>query len=143
MGIRKPENVIGDINNYFNTEMKPDWFTDLFVRSIIQEIDNIVISNDGHLESPVFGSMNSEHLSIGCKALILAYRGTPRSLCWSIEASCCSKLLEIVEQKDVYVYLKHYPFFEGDFKAEFLNSGVVTHNAEEFMDEFYWLMYSN
>lgn len=48
-----------------------------------------------------------------------------------------------MKQKDVSVYLKHCPFFEGDFKAEFLDSGVVTHNAEEFMDEFYWLMHSS
>lgn len=50
-----PENLIKNVNGYFDSHKKKDWFNNDLVKKVIKDIDNTIAVKDEYMESPVFG----------------------------------------------------------------------------------------
>lgn len=57
------DNLIKEVNGYFNSHKKRDWFNSELVKKIIKDIDNTVAVKDEYMESPIFGGMSPDRLS--------------------------------------------------------------------------------
>jgi Uri superfamily endonuclease len=66
-----PKDCIVRVTPYFNLHKEKEWFSDPFVRKVIQEIDRCEVVKDEYIESPIWGGVSPERLSGGCKALIV------------------------------------------------------------------------
>lgn len=132
---------IKNVKGYFRFHKKPEWFNDPLVLQIIKAIDH-----DEHVSGEVFlnyagKAITADQIAGGTKALILLL------MCDRINVfgtkcgdKCAEWMLQIAERKDVYVTFHHCMHFPRDFDALFVESERVTHNQEEFVDEFYRLI---
>lgn len=48
-----PENLIKNVNGYFDSHKKKDWFNNDLVKKVIKDIDDTIAVKDEYMESPV------------------------------------------------------------------------------------------
>lgn len=132
------DNLIKEVNGYFNSHKKRDWFNSELVKKIIKDIDNTVAVKDEYMESSTFGGMSPDRLSGGCKVVILMYIQDRPVYATKCGDNCSKSILEVAKVKDITIYLKHCLLGWGDnCDITFLESGKVVHNDSEFTVEYY------
>lgn len=140
--ISEPDNLIKEVEGYFKFEKDKSWFNIPMVKEIIKGIDNTIAVKDEYLESPVFGGMSPDRLSTGCKAVILMLVQDRPVYATKCGDNCSPYILKIAEKKDITICLHHCLLGWGSdvnavFDATFIETGVITHNEREFVDEYY------
>ena len=133
-----PENLIKNVNGYFDSHKKKDWFNNDLIKKVIKDIDNTIAVKDEYMESPVFGGMSPDRLSGGCKAVILMYVQDRPIYATKCGDDCSKSILEVAKTKDITIFLRHCLLGWGsDFEAVFLETGKLVHNEDEFVREYY------
>lgn len=133
------KDCIRNVTGYFNRNKKKDWFNIPLVKKIIKGIDDTIAVKDEYLESPVFGGMSPEHLSTGCKAVILmAVLEHPNVYATKCGDNCATYIIETAKNKDVTITLHHCMLFPLDgFEAYIIDTKTTVHTRKEFIIEFY------
>jgi hypothetical protein len=132
------DDCIVQVNGYFNSAKKKEWFNRPEVKKIIKDIDNSDAIKDEYIESPVFGGMSPQSLSGGCKAVILMeVLEHPHIYGTKCGDNCVPSILEIASRKNVILTLHHTMVFPEEFEAYLIEYDKVIHSRKEFIDEFY------
>lgn len=131
-----PDGYVNDIKGYFALEFEEEWLTHDFVKRVINEIDDTTVNKDGTLYNETLGAIIPNQLSSGAKALIMIHELGIKVNGDRLGDNCLDILLELSEQKDVYMTLHHIPRFPEQFTAEIVNSGLIIHTFKEFVNAY-------
>lgn len=113
----------------FDDEYEEEWFSDKFIRRILENIDNIDISksNGSSFKNSITGNIHSpKELSTGCKTLILIYKYSNVIFQARFGDNCTDLLEEIAINNDITIksdYL-HAFNFETLSEIEYINYGM-------------------
>ena len=100
----------------FDDEYEEEWFSDKFIRRILEDIDNIDISksNGSSFKNSITGNIHSpKELSTGCKTLILIYKYSNVIFQARFGDNCTDLLEEIAINNDITIksdYLHAFNF---------------------------------
>ena len=102
------DNKVSHVSEYFDAVYEQEWLDCEWSRRVIREIDKSTYVCGEYIESPVLGGISPRDLSSGCKALILA-NFMPELLISGdrMGDNCYPLLLELAEEKDLYITLCH------------------------------------
>ena len=131
-----PKEYVYRVDDRFELEFESEWLMHDFVKRIINEIDETEVRYDGTLYNSTLGPIVPKELSTGVKSLILIYELGIKVSGERMGDNCLPYLLELSEQKDVYMALNHLPTFPCDFTAEIINSGVIVHTIRDFVNAY-------
>ena len=113
----------------FDDEYEEEWFSDKFIRRILEDIDNIDISksNGSSFKNSITGNIHSpKELSTGCKTLILIYKYSNVIFQARFGDNCTDLLEEIAINNDITIksdYL-HAFNFKTLSEIEYINYGM-------------------
>ena len=113
----------------FDDEYEEEWFSDKFIRRILEDIDNIDISksNGSSFKNSITGNIHSpKELSTGCKTLILIYKYSNVIFQARFGDNCTDLLEEIAINNDITIksdYLHAYNF-KTLSEIEYINYGM-------------------
>ena len=139
----------GEIYNpalYFKNQYEPEWLTSELGRQMIFDVDKSKVIGANLIESPVLGPIPPERLSGGVKTLLLMAFDVSGNI-FNATACCdkCAKwILQIAEKKDLTITLHHSMRFGNEpYEIRILNTGVVVHNQQEWIDNVFSLLEYN
>lgn len=127
-----------DAQQYFDNVFEDEWMEDEFVKEMILDVDKSKVLYPHVIESPYLGPITPREISGGVKMLILMLKDDS----WIYNISncgdnCAKWILRIGEIKDITVRLGYIMQFEGEFEIEFVNTGRIVHNFNEYLDEIF------
>lgn len=127
------QDVIDDVDNYFNFNYEDEWLLDSFVKQMIQSVDRSEVLDSQLIKSPVLGLISPEKLSGGVKALILMYK-RPQLKVWATACgdNCAEWILRIGNMQDITIVLEHIMDFPYDFHAVCLDNGKKIENLSDY-----------
>lgn len=131
------DDCITDVNLYFKTHKKSDWFNHNWVRKVIKDIDRVDAIQDEYMISPVIGAMSPNDLSSGCKCLIMMYN-LPDSNVYASRCgdNCAKYIVELSRQRDVTITLHHAMLFNIDFEGKIMNTGQEFNTYKGYVNAF-------
>lgn len=129
-----PDDMIRDIDAYFDHNYDDKWFDDPFVREMVEGVDKTKVLSSTAAESPVFGIMPITKISGGVKALILMLKQDRPIWSPACGDNCTEYMIQIGDKRDYLIHVNHYLKFPRDFTAECVDNGIITYTAEEFTD---------
>lgn len=133
-----PKDCITKMDGYFHRNKEKDWFNRQDVKDIILGIDKTIAVKDEYMESPVYGGMSPDHLSSGCKAVImLAVLDNINIYATRCGDNCVPYILKIAEKKDITITLHHCMDFPDKFNAYLIEPDKYISSMEEFVIEYY------
>lgn len=138
--------VFGEVENsvyhpptYFDNQYEDEWITDQLAVEMIKDIDKSDVVGAHLIQSPVLGPISPKEISGGVKTLILmAFDRSGKifnaSACGD---NCVNWIVELGRKKDLTINLHHVMDFYSipEFEAVMLNTGVVVHSYEEYLEE--------
>ena len=65
------DNVLHNVESYFNNQYQYDWLEDEFVKAVIEDVDKSVVQSPECILSPVLRQIPPTRLSGGTKAVLL------------------------------------------------------------------------
>lgn len=118
---------------------------DPFSRKMIHEIDHVDIPDDMDTEKAcLLKNMRVENLSSGTKSLILCKYRDELNRMMMMGPNCYKYLMDIAEEKDVYVGCSNYVFFTDEDlkgrKVHFVNTDVYVSKASDFAEHVYQII---
>ena len=128
-----PQSVY-NTNVFFKNTYEPEWFETDIAKKMIRDVDDSDVLSGECINSPVLGQIPPERLSGGVKTLLLILNEPDRVFNASTCGDNCAKwLLEIGQQKDVTVNLRHMMSFGKDtkFDIRIANGGEIVHSMKE------------
>lgn len=127
-----PEDMIRNIDNYFDNMYEDEWMEDPFVKEMVLAIDKTEIISSTSANSPIFGIMPITKISGGVKALILMLKQERPIWTPACGDNCTEYMIRIGEMCDRLIFVGHYLQFYRDFDAMCIDNNEMTHSAEEF-----------
>lgn len=138
--------VFGEVGNavyhpptYFDNQYEDQWITDPLSVAMIKDVDQSDVVGVHLIQSPVLGPISLKEISGGVKTLILmAFDKSGKIFNASACGDNCVKwIVEIGREKDLTINLHHVMDFSSvsEFEAVMLNTGVVVHSYEEYLEE--------
>lgn len=133
------ENTIYHPPTYFDNQYEDEWITDPLAVVMIKDIDKSDVVGTHLIQSPVLGPISTKEISGGVKTLILmAFNKSGKIFNASACGDNCAKwIVEIGKKKDLTINLHHVMDFSSvtEFEALMLNTGVIVHSYEEYLEE--------
>lgn len=133
------ENTIYHPPTYFDNQYEDEWITDPLAVVMIKDIDKSDVVGTHLIQSPVLGPISTKEISGGVKTLILmAFDKSGKIFNASACGDNCAKwIVEIGKKKDLTINLHHVMDFSAvtEFEALMLNTGVIVHSYEEYLEE--------
>ena len=133
------ENTIYHPPTYFDNQYEDEWITDPLAVVMIKDIDKSDVVGTHLIQSPVLGPISTKEISCGVKTLILmAFDKSGKIFNASACGDNCAKwIVEIGKKKDLTINLHHVMDFSSvtEFEALMLNTGVIVHSYEEYLEE--------
>ena len=133
------ENTIYHPPTYFDNQYEDEWITDPLAVVMIKDIDKSDVVGTHLIQSPVLGPISTKEISGGVKTLILmAFDKSGKIFNASACGDNCAKwIVEIGKNKDLTINLHHVMDFSSvtEFEALMLNTGVIVHSYEEYLEE--------
>ena len=125
--------AIYNTSAYFKYNYEREWITEPKIMEMIKDIDKSVVLGNGAIDSPVLGVIAPTSLSGGVKTLILIDKISDKVFNASNCGDNCAKwLLNIGEEKDVTINLRHIMKFPSeDFKIKIINENKIVSNMKE------------
>lgn len=139
-----PKEFESYVSQYFDEVYEPDWFSDDFVKTIIEKIDKsqvIGVGKSVNIYNDILGNFPPQSLSSGCKGLILLYKDDVKINGDRLGDNCISLLLEISEIKDIFISLSHTPPFPDSFDAYIINTKKMIKTRKQFHAEMLDIRY--
>ena len=130
------ENVLHNVETYFNNQYKYAWLEDEFVKAVIEDVDKSIVQSPECILSPVLRQIPPIRLSGGTKAVILMKYVPERIINASNCGNNCAKwILKLGRENDLTINLHHIMEFEEEnFEIEILNNRSIVHNMGELVD---------
>ena len=125
---------IYNTNVYFKNTYESEWLESELAKKMIQDVDDSEVLGGECIKSPVLGQIPPERLSGGVKTLLLMLNEPDRIFNASTCGDNCAKwILEIANQKDLTINLRHMMNFgkDTDFEIKIKNGGEVVHSMKE------------
>lgn len=133
------ENAVYHPPTYFDNQYEDQWITDPLSVAMIKDVDQSDVVGVHLIQSPVLGPISLKEISGGVKTLILmAFDKSGKIFNASACGDNCVKwIVEIGREKDLTINLHHVMDFSSvsEFEAVMLNTGVVVHSYEEYLEE--------
>lgn len=133
------ENAVYHPPTYFDNQYEDEWITDPLTVAMIKDIDKSDVIGAHLIQSPVLGPISTKEISGGVKTLILmAFDKSGKIFNASACGDNCVKwIVEFGNKSDLTINLHHVMDFSSVslFKALMLNTGVVVHSYEEYLEE--------
>lgn len=125
--------VIEDVDSYFNFNYEDEWMLDGLVKQMIESVDKSEVLDSQLIRSPVLGLIPPERLSGGVKALILMYK-RPDLKIWATACgdNCAEWILRIGGMQDITIVLEHIMDFPHDFMAVCLDNEKKIENLFDY-----------
>lgn len=129
------EDAIYNTSIYFDNTYEEEWITSDLSKRIIADIDESEVIGSECINSPILGPITPTKLSGGTKTLILINNETDKIFNASTCGDNCAKwLLEIGQEKDITVNLRHIMDFGRDpFELFVLNTNQIVHTMKELL----------
>lgn len=109
------DNVLHNVESYFNNQYQYDWLEDEFVKAVIEDVDKSVVQSPECILSPVLRQIPPTRLSGGTKAVLLMKYVPDRIVNASNCGNNCAKwILKLGKEKDLIINLHHIMEFEDD-----------------------------
>lgn len=103
---------------------------------VIKAIDNCEVVKDEYIESPVWGGIAPERLSVGVKALILmCVLSSVNIYATKCGDNCAPYIIELSKKQDVTITLKHYMRFACDFDTVMMDTRKEVHSLKVYLIE--------
>jgi len=120
-------------DEYFEFYFENNWLMDEQSKAIVKEIDNSEVISPNCIESPILGQISPDIISGGAKMLLMALKcdfTNEDILCSKCMGdNCLGRLMEIAENKEIYVYMNHYLGFTEEqlkrYKVHFYEKDVT------------------
>ena len=124
------DNVLHNVESYFNNQYQYDWLEDEFVKAVIEDVDKSVVQSPECILSPVLRQIPPTRLSGGTKAVLLMKYVPDRIVNASNCGNNCAKwILKLGKENDLIINLHHIMEFEDEsFEIEVLNNHSIVHN---------------
>lgn len=122
-----PDNVIWDIDVYFDYAYQPSWIDNDFARRVIEDVDKSHVVAPRIIDSPYLGYVDPTHLSGGVKCILcLAFDHTTK---WKFNITVCGDncmrwIQRLSKTKDIHVDVSHLPEFYDDTYFEIMVENV-------------------
>ena len=118
---------------YFKYDYEDNWIIDPFVKTMIKDVDQSIVLDNGVIDSPILGKIPPVSLSGGVKTLILVKFEKDKIFNASTCGDNCAKwLLKIAEKEDRTINLRHLmKFGETPFEIRILNTNQMVHTMDE------------
>ena len=101
-------------------------------RKIIKDIDKSEVLGENCIESTILGQISPKDLSGGAKTLMLIYNNPNLVINASACGDNCVKwLLQMAEEKDIFIRLLHNMNFGTAFTIKVMNTNQVVHTMPE------------
>ena len=131
--------------DFFDWSWESEWLDDPFSRKMIHEIDHVDIPEGMDTEKAcLLKNMRVENLSSGTKSLILCRYCDYLNRMTMMEPNCYRYLMDIAEEKDVYVGCSNYVFFTDDDlrgrKVHFVNTDDYVSTAADFAEHVHQIV---
>lgn len=138
---KNPENLIWDIDAYFNNIYKDNWFDNEDVKRIVKDVDGSDVVSANLIQSPVLGPIGPDKLSGGTKVLICLMMDDNPEIMHDLShcGNNCAKWIQyIADKKNITAELDYPMHFSDDLPVNIgiLNTGKVAHSATEFSKLF-------
>lgn len=118
-----------DTRIYFSRNKKPEWFENDFVKAFLMDVDGTTVLFEEALKD-VFGhGISTEMISTGCKTLCDIYYCTDTKVIFYGSAmgnNCYPFLLDIAREREVWIFLEHYPLIDD----KYFDEGLIFHNGK-------------
>ena len=130
----------------FDCSWKSEWLNDPFSRKMIHEIDHVEIPEEMATETAcLLKNMRVEDLSAGTKALLICkFYNTKLNRMTMMGKNCYKYLMDIADEKDVYMGCSNYVFFtDNDLKGRkvhFVNTDDYVSTAADFAEQVYQII---
>nr|WP_330419333.1 DUF4869 domain-containing protein [Lachnospira eligens] len=99
---------------------------------MIKDIDKSEVLGENCIESPILGQISPKDLSGGAKTLMLIYNNPNLVINASACGDNCVKwLLQMAEEKDIFIRLLHNMNFGTAFTIKVMNTNQVVHTMPE------------
>lgn len=128
------ENVIEDVDVWFDNEYEDVWLKDPFVQRMIESVDDSQVLSTSCIKNEVLGLFPPTDLSGGIKALILMYETDEIIYATNCGDNCASWIMEIAEKKDITICLEHYMEFPENVKALVVNYGRFVETNQDLQE---------
>ena len=127
------DNVLHNVDTYFNNQYQYSWLEDDFVKALIKDVDKSVVESPECIMSPVLRQIPPTRISGGAKAVILMKYVPERVINASNCGDNCAKwILKLGNERDIIINLHHIMEFEDNgFEIEILNNHSVVRNMSE------------
>lgn len=123
---------------YFDGVWERSWLDSVFGRTLIKTVDHIEVGQDVEF-SLLKAGIRVEELSTGVKNLFLCKHLDQLNRMTMMGENCYTLLMEIAEEKDVYMGCSNSVFFHDNVlngrPVHFINSDVYVTNYAEFLDQ--------
>ena len=131
---KEPENLIHDVDDFFNYNYEDAWFEDPIVKQMVLDIDKTEVISANCAVSPILGSIPITKISGGVKALILMYK-RPDLVIWATACgdNCAEWIIRLSEKQDVRIMLEHTMLFPRDFEAICIDNNRHITNIHEYI----------
>ena len=118
---------------YFKYDYEDNWIIDPFVKTMIKDVDQSIVLDNGVIHSPVLGKIPPVSLSGGVKTLILVKFEKDKIFNASTCGDNCAKwLLRIAENEDRTINLHHLMNFGKEpFTVRILNTNQIVHTMDQ------------
>ena len=110
---------------------------------MIFDVDKSKVIGANLIESPVLGPIPPERLSGGVKTLLLMAFDVSGNIfnATACGDKCAKWILQMAEKKDLTITLHHsMRFGKEPYEIRILNTGVVVHNQQEWIDNVFSLL---
>lgn len=128
------ENVIEDVDVWFDNEYEDVWLKDPFVQRMIESVDDSQVLSTSCIKNEVLGLFPPTDLSGGIKALILMYETDEIIYATNCGDNCASWIMEIAEKKNITICLEHYMEFPENVKALVVNYGRFVETNQDLQE---------
>lgn len=134
----KPEDIILNVDVYFNNRYDKEWFKDPMVKAMVKDVDLSDLLDNGTTMSPVLGPIPVTKISGGVKALILALKTDIMIYGTAMGDNCSTWLAKIGKMKDVDICFEHPMKFTTDLDAICVDTGRIIKTPRDFMFAYYY-----
>lgn len=137
LGNEYPENVIHNIDVFFDSGYEDEWLTDPLVREMILDVDKSEVKGPHLIESPVLGPIAPSELSGGVKALIcMLFDEEYIQDATNCGDNCAKWIQRISGKRDLTVRLGYIMDFTDDeyFDMVVMNTKRHVENYHDYVD---------
>ena len=134
----RPEDIILNVDVYFNNRYDKEWFKDPMVKEMVKDVDLSDLLDNGTTMSPVLGPIPVTKISGGVKALILALKTDIVIYGTAMGDNCSTWLAKIGKMKDVDICFEHPMKFTTDLDAICVDTGRIIKTPKDFLFAYYY-----